>query len=105
MASEDAYPIKIRATEAKSSWIRYFVVGWLINGTSGSAEDGISKWPSVVAVNRAGRERRILKLDSNEEARTQAERVQAELEILGLTKWCEKYDVPKKFVSAEGSSE
>jgi hypothetical protein len=101
MASADPDPIRIRATEAKSSWIRYFVVGWLVNGTSGSAEDGISKWPSVVAVNRAGKERRILKLDSNEEAQAQAERVQADLEILGLTRWCEKYDVPSGFVSAE----
>jgi hypothetical protein len=101
MASAHTDPIRIRATKAKSSWIRYFVVGWLVNGTSGSAEDGISKWPSVVAVNRAGKERRILKLDSNEEAEAQAERVQADLEILGLTQWCEKYDVPSGFVSAE----
>lgn len=101
MAGEDAYPVEIRATEAKSSWIRYFVMGWLINGTSSSAEDGISRWPSVVAVNHAGMERRLLKLESNEEARAQAERVQADLQILGLTQWCEKYDVPREFVSVD----
>jgi hypothetical protein len=97
----DRYPIQIRATYAKSSWIKFLAIGLLNAGTGqGSAEDGISHWPSVVVVNRLGRERRVLKLESNDEADASAQRVKAELEILGLERWCEKYDVPLKFAEA-----
>jgi hypothetical protein len=97
------YPIQIEATQAKSSWIKFFVLGLLntsMGGTTASAEDGISRWPSVVVVNRLGQERRLEKLESNDEAEVRAERVQADLEILGLEAWCEKYDVPLAFARA-----
>jgi hypothetical protein len=95
----DPYPIQIRASRAKSSWIKFFTLGLLNGGMggTGSAEDGISHWPLVVVVNRLGSERRLLKLESNEEAEASAQRVQADLEILGLERWCEKYDVPLEF--------
>jgi hypothetical protein len=71
-----------------------------MGGTTASAEDGISHWPSVVVVNRLGQERRLEKFESNEEADARAQRVQADLEILGLESWCERYDVPLKFAKA-----
>ena len=97
------YPIRIQATYARTSWIKFFILGLLntgIGGTTASAEDGISHWPSVVVVNRLGQERRLEKFDSNEEADARAERVQADLEILGLESWCKKYNVPLEFAKA-----
>jgi hypothetical protein len=87
-------PIQVTATEAKSSWIWFLLLG-LIQGGHTTAEDAIAKWPSVMVENRAGESRTIIKkLKSNDEAVAQAERVQAELDILGLSQWCQKYDVP-----------
>jgi hypothetical protein len=102
-AVADEYPIQIKATHAKSSWIKFFVLGLLntsMGGTTASAEDGVSHWPSVVVVNRLGQEKRLEKFESNEEAEARAERVQADLDILGLEGWCKKYDVPLAFARA-----
>jgi hypothetical protein len=88
-------PIQIQATYAKSSWIKYWVLGLLNVGTggAGSAADGISHWPSVVVLNKRGERRQLEKFDSNEEADARAIRIRADLEILGLEGWCERYDV------------
>jgi hypothetical protein len=93
-------PIRIQATYAKSAWIKYWVLGLLNVGTggAGSAENGISHWPSVVVVNRRGEQRRLEKFDSNEKADARAERIRVDLQILGLEAWCERYDVPLEFV-------
>ena len=99
----DDYPIQIKATYAKSSWIKFFVLGLLntsMGGTTASAEDGVSRWPSVVVVNRLGQEQRLEKLESNEEAEARADRLQADLDILGLESWCRRYDVPLAFARA-----
>lgn len=101
MTDPGTNPLTLRVIGVKHSWIRYFVLGWLINGTSSSAEDGISRWPSVVAVNFGGKERRLMKLSSDEEAKAALERIQADMDILGLPQWCEKYDVPADFVLSE----
>ena len=102
MAREDPYPIQIRATKAKSSWIKFMVVGVLNEATGGvgSAEEGISRWPSVVVVNRLGQEKRLEKFESNEEADARAQRINADLETLGLEAWCRRYDVPLEFANA-----
>jgi len=97
------YPIQIEATHAKSSWIKFIALGLLntsMGGTTASAQDGVSHWPSVVVVNRLGQEKRLEKCESNEEAEARAERVQADLDILGLESWCKKYDVPVAFAKA-----
>lgn len=102
-AVADENPIQIKATYAKSSWIKFFVLGLLntsMGGTTASAEDGVSHWPSVVVINRLGQEKRLEKFESNEEAEARAERVQADLDILGLEGWCKKYDVPLAFARA-----
>src|SRR5580692_2760923 len=94
MADPDTCPLTLRVIGVKHSWIRYFVLGWLINGTSSRAGDGISRCPSVVAVNLGGKERRLMKLSSDEEAKAAMGRIEADMDILGLPQWCEKYDVP-----------
>lgn len=67
---------------------------------NGNADDGIKRWPAIVAVNRFGEERKLLESDSEEQAVTNVDRVQADFDILGLRRWCEKYDVPWDFVTA-----
>jgi hypothetical protein len=42
----------------------------------------------------------LKKFESNEEAEARAERVRADLEILGLEGWCKRYDVPLAFAAA-----
>ncbi len=42
-----------------------------------------------------------MKLSSDEEAKAALERIQADMDILGLPQWCEKYDVPADFVLSE----
>jgi hypothetical protein len=75
-------------------------VEYVNGGTTASAEDGISHWPSVVVVNRLGQEKRLGQFESNEEAEARAERVQADLDILGLEGWCKRYNVPLAFARA-----
>src|SRR5580658_4437472 len=90
---ESECSVQIRAAKAKTSWIKFFVVGLLNRGIV-QADDGISRKPAVVAVNRHSKERRLLKYESNDEAEQAVERVRADLDILGIRQWCDKYDVP-----------
>jgi hypothetical protein len=82
MASQGDGPVRIQATEAKSSWIRYLVV--VDQRHLGQCRGRDLQMYLRCCCQSCGKERRILKLDSNEEARVQAERVEADLEMLGL---------------------
>jgi hypothetical protein len=99
--------LEIMATKARMGWLSFFLFessasarGTIpeARGDDGASAATLSKWPSVVVVNRAGESRRILgRLQSNEEAVAQADRVRTELDILGIAQWCEKYNIPLKW--------
>jgi len=99
--------VEILATKTRLSWLRFFLIessasarGTIpeARGDDGTSAATASRWPSVVVVNPAGQSRRILgKLQSNEEAVAQADRIRTELDILGIAQWCEKYNIPLKW--------
>ena len=95
---EDAtFPIEIRAAIPKVAWSRA-IGSFLSESRDASWVDG-SRWPSVIAVNRLGRERQVLEAPTKKEALAQESKVRSDLESLGLRRWCEKYDVPWTFVT------
>src|SRR5271167_1470828 len=97
LCGDSDYGVEILATQARLSWLRFFLIESSVSTGGGARKPGettaplqatISKWPSLVVVNCAGESRRILgKLQSNEEAVAQADRVQTELDILGIAQW------------------
>jgi hypothetical protein len=107
VCGDSNYGVEILATKARMSWLRFFLTESSAStrgevpearGDDGTSAATISKWPSVVVVNPAGESRRILgKLQSNEEAVAQADRVRTELGVLGIAQWCEKYKIPLKW--------
>jgi hypothetical protein len=92
-----AFPIEIRAAIPKIAWSKA-IGSFLSESRDESWVDG-SRWPSVIAVNRFGRERQVLEAPTKKEALAQLSRVRKDLESLGLRRWCEKYDVPWTFVT------
>ncbi len=93
-----AFAIDIRVVLPKVAWSRA-IASFLSESRDESWVDG-TRWPSVIAVNRFGQDRQLLEAPTKKEALAQLAKVRADLEGLGLRRWCEKYDVPWTFVTA-----
>lgn len=100
----EGYPpvLWIEATPAKSSWFR-FLMDVVTMGGRGDAADAITKYPEVNVVNRAGERRRLLVLDTWEEAQERASKIADELEAQGPIEWCARNGIPEEFSGAPGS--
>jgi hypothetical protein len=93
------YPIEIRVKEPES-YLKFLQVAYAeTQGFNPQRVDG-SRWPVVIAVNRLGHERQLLECETKKKAAAEFERIRADLEILGLRDWCERYGVPWSFVTS-----
>jgi hypothetical protein len=92
-----AHSIDIQVVLPKITWSRA-IASFLSESRDESWVDG-ARWPSVIAVNRFGQDRRLMEAPTKKEALAQLAKVRTDLEGLGLRRWCEKYDVPWAFVT------
>jgi hypothetical protein len=93
------YRIEIRVREPES-FLKFLQVAYAESQGWNPLQVEGSRWPVVIAVNRLGQERQLLECETTKKATAEVERVRADLEILGLRIWCEKYGVPPSFVTA-----
>jgi hypothetical protein len=95
-SDESTLPIEIRVDLPRVDWIGAFFTFW--TDPKAPRVDG-PLWPSVVVVNRHGREHHLLETPSKKEAIAQAKQIRSDFESLGPRAWSQKYDVPWSFVT------
>lgn len=59
----------------------------------------LSRPASVVVFNRLGRMRTLVRLSTLEEAMAAKDRIQSELDDLGVAAWCERNGIPLRWVT------
>lgn len=100
----DGGELRFEVTKAKVNWRTYFqdLMKPRFGGAASPSlgfESYSGRGPSVVAVNPAGVRRVVLVAKTMQEARDQVAVVEREYRSLGPDAWCERYGIPRSFVS------
>ncbi len=97
----DMFPsgtLQFQVTRPKINWGAYFV-DMMRPKFGGGFEDYSGKSPSVVAQNSQGDERVIVVCKRLKDAMDKAALIESEFTMLGADAWCDRYEVPRDFVT------
>jgi hypothetical protein len=90
--------LRFQVTKPKIKWGAYFV-DTMRPKFGGGFEDYSGQGPSVVAQNSEGDERVIAVCKKLKEAKDKAAVIESDFKTLGAGAWCERYGVPRDFVT------